>query len=297
MIKKYPRLLAMLLVAGITISSNTSFASDMMKKEGETTEPKKMEMTKMETATEDRLELEALLATMKQETKQLTTTLADLEKQHHTAKENDEKEKMMALEAEIASTKEAIKAKHTDFLTAMKALKKAVHLEIDSETLMKNMKLKKEISKMFPDIKVMSPEDLYSKGHKFNLNAPLVMIDYKIMVPVKGMAEAYKATIEWHAETKSVTMKKGDLTVKLHLGSNMAHVNDKEVMLDSVVVSMKGNMYGPLNFMAEMLGLESEYHESIQMIELKHKDITAEKKTASEPTPQGAEAKAEEHVH
>lgn len=269
---KNPRMLVLLLAAGITMSSNTTFASEMMmKKEAKTEEPITMSMSKMKEASEDRLALEALLAAMNQEKQLLLDSLSKLETQHHEAKAAGNQEQMATLELAITTAKEALASKHSDIMTTMKALKKVVHMEISTETIMRNMKLKQEISKLNPDLKIMSPEDLYAKGHKFNLNAPPVMRSGEIMVPIKGMAEAFGASIEWHSETKKVIMMKGDMTVKLHLGSDIAHVNDVQMTLDQPAMSMRGNMYVPLKFMAEVLGIDAEYHESIEMIELKHK--------------------------
>lgn len=284
--KMLKSMIALLLVAGITITMNTSFANENMKSE----------MGKMNSAPTDRLELEAVVTTMKTDHQLLKNTLQNLEEQHHTAKEAGNQELITSLDASIETTKQAIKMKQADIMTLMKSLKKQLHLELGSETIMKNMKLKKEISKMFPEVTVMAPEDIYAKGHKLNFKAPPIMRNNEIMIPLRTITDAFGATLVWHAETKSATITKDENTIKLHLGSDIAHVNGDEMKLKSSITSIRGNMFVPLNFMAEVLNIELESYEDISMYELSHK-MKSEQQTTITTEPNTPETTTDEHKH
>lgn len=283
---------AFVLLGAMSLSSIT-FANEEMKK-GMTTEPTtKPAMEMMAKASTDRLGIETLIMTLKTEKQVLVDALAAFELQHHAATAANDLTLIATIEASIATTKAEIALKDEAIMTAMTSLKNAVHREFPSDVVMKNMKLKAEINKMYPGMQVLDMESIVATGHKFNFNAPPVMKDDHILMPVKTMAEAFGATVAWNAETRTVTLVKDAKTIEIHLNSNEVHVNGVKAEIVIPAMSMKGNMYVPISFIANEFGLDFTWHKDIKMGELTHKStpVTTPVDSATQ-APDG-----EEHKH
>ena len=52
-----------------------------------------------------------------------------------------------------------------------------------------------------------------------------VIVDSRTLVPMRGIFEALGAEIAWDDASKTVTGKKGDVTVSLQIGNTVANVN------------------------------------------------------------------------
>ena len=49
---------------------------------------------------------------------------------------------------------------------------------------------------------------------------------------MRAIYEALDATVDWHADTRTITAKNGDKTVKLSIGSNVMYIDGNAVTLD-----------------------------------------------------------------
>src|SRR2546421_12990874 len=54
----------------------------------------------------------------------------------------------------------------------------------------------------------------------------------RVMVPLRGVLEKLGAYVDWVPSTRTVVASRGDLDIHLPLGSRVARVNGREVMLD-----------------------------------------------------------------
>ena len=54
----------------------------------------------------------------------------------------------------------------------------------------------------------------------------------RTMLPLRAVFEALEAEVSWDDATRTVTVVKGDTTVKLTVGEATAYVNDSPVTLD-----------------------------------------------------------------
>lgn len=76
----------------------------------------------------------------------------------------------------------------------------------------------------------------------------------RTLVPLRGVFESLGASVEWDAGTRTVTARKGDITVKLKIGNKAAAINEKTVTIDQAPVIKNGYTFVPLRFVSEALG-------------------------------------------
>jgi len=90
-------------------------------------------------------------------------------------------------------------------------------------------------------------------------------VDGRTLVPVRPIAEALGCTVLWLGETRQVTLFRGEDTVILTLGSDLATVNGQQVQLPGGVPAGIAKVDGvertlvPLRFLSEELGAGVEW--------------------------------------
>lgn len=90
------------------------------------------------------------------------------------------------------------------------------------------------------------------KKIKFQGGNPYSDSASRIQVPFRGIGEAMGAKVDYSG--KIVSFEKGDISIQLTLGSNIAAVNGKTITLDSVATAKNGRTFVPLRFISENLG-------------------------------------------
>ncbi|WP_028987354.1 copper amine oxidase N-terminal domain-containing protein [Thermicanus aegyptius] len=88
---------------------------------------------------------------------------------------------------------------------------------------------------------------------------PPIIKDGRTLVPFRAIAEALGADVKWDAETRTVTVSKGDKTVQLPIGSNVALVNGQEISLDVPASIIQGRTLVPARFLANALGAKVDW--------------------------------------
>lgn len=109
-------------------------------------------------------------------------------------------------------------------------------------------------------------EKVQDKGVKAFVNGvqpafevPPIIKDNRTLVPFRAIAEALGAEVKWDAETRTVTVSKGDATVQLTIGSNVALVNGQEISLDVPASIIQGRTLVPARFLANALGAKVDW--------------------------------------
>ncbi len=83
--------------------------------------------------------------------------------------------------------------------------------------------------------------------------APIIKED-RTMLPIRFIAEALGATVEWDDDADKVTITKGDIVIEIYIGQPFALVNGEPVQLDAPAFIENDRTYLPLRFVAEALG-------------------------------------------
>lgn len=123
-------------------------------------------------------------------------------------------------------------------------------------------------------------------GTKTEVETPYITGIGTTLVPLRVITEAFGSQVEWDGEEKKITLTYPGVDIVLHIGSNIADVNESDRTLpEAPVLSPNGVTMVPLRFISEEFGAEVRYDEGL---------ITVTKNTVSEPiaTPE-AENKPE----
>lgn len=99
----------------------------------------------------------------------------------------------------------------------------------------------------------------------------------RTLVPARGLFEAIGATVNWSAETRTVTVSKENLEIKVTLDSTLAYKNTTAIVLDQPPVIVGDRTYVPLRFIAESLDLNVDFNGETTTVIIAEK----KKKTAS----------------
>ena len=83
--------------------------------------------------------------------------------------------------------------------------------------------------------------------------APIIR-NSRTMLPVRYVAEALGASIDWDGATSTATLKTADTEIKITVGAATATVNGQSVTLDAPAFIENSRTYMPVRFVAEALG-------------------------------------------
>ena len=95
------------------------------------------------------------------------------------------------------------------------------------------------------DIKV------YVNGYQLFFDVPPQIVDGRTLVPLRAIFEALGATVEWEAETQTITAVRGDITIFMQIGSNMLTRNNTDITLDVPAQLVEGRTLVPVRAVAE----------------------------------------------
>lgn len=131
-----------------------------------------------------------------------------------------------------------------DLEKAINAQKKAIMSDY------KNILSYKKIGEVFnkkgdKDIKV------FTVGEQVYFDVQPVIKSDRTLVPIRAIAESLKADVKWDEATKTITMTKDGVEIKLVLGSDIAIIDGKEVKLDVPAETLNNRTLVPVRFISE----------------------------------------------
>ena len=91
------------------------------------------------------------------------------------------------------------------------------------------------------------------------LEANVIIVENRTLMPVRALTEAVGGTAEWDGETRQVTLTHGETIIFLTIDSTTAHVNSEAVVLDVPAQIINDSTFLPLRFIAESLGLTANW--------------------------------------
>jgi len=112
------------------------------------------------------------------------------------------------------------------------------------------------------------------------------------MIPVRTITEELGATVTWQDATQSVLITKDNITVEMTVNSTTVYVDGQPVDLGAAAEVTCGRTYVPLRFLAETFGLDVDWDEENELIDLE--EGTGEDEDAGEEEITGEDEGAEE---
>ena len=99
--------------------------------------------------------------------------------------------------------------------------------------------------------------------------APLLR-NGRTMLPIRFVAEALGATVEWCDEKQIARISKGENEIFVGVGMEKAYFNEQEFILDSPAFIENDRTYTPVRFIVECLGAKVEWNELTQEVIITH---------------------------
>ncbi len=119
--------------------------------------------------------------------------------------------------------------------------------------------------------------DFGVNGQSFKMEVSPIILESRLLLPVKYVAEPLGATAAWNQEEQKVTVTLNNTVIELWIGKNKARVNGKETMIDPANANVKpvvvppGRTMLPLRFLGEALGCEVKWDQNLQQATLTRK--------------------------
>ena len=110
-------------------------------------------------------------------------------------------------------------------------------------------------------------ETLTINGEAVTVEKPYVVGEGVTLVPLRVITEAFGATVEWIAESKSIVLTYPDVSILLQIDNPLAEVNGKaEKLLSAPELTANGFTMVPLRFISENFGATVSYDDATRKI-------------------------------
>lgn len=110
------------------------------------------------------------------------------------------------------------------------------------------------------------PVKVQVDGWEITFDAPPVIENGRTLVPFRAIAEALGARVNWEEKSKTVTMIKGNVTVKLVIGDTTALKNTEKITLEAPAKIINNRTMVPLRFVSEALGANVQWDPASRLI-------------------------------
>ncbi len=121
------------------------------------------------------------------------------------------------------------------------------------------------------NLKIGSPYT-YANNKVTEIEAAPVIENERTLVPLRAIAEALGATVDWNNDTREITVTKGETTVKMTVGSLNYTVNGADNTMDTAPVITNSRTLVPLRALSEALGKVVYWNNDKQIISIGQKE-------------------------
>lgn len=116
-------------------------------------------------------------------------------------------------------------------------------------------------------------------GRQIAFDVPPQLINDRTMVPLRAIFENLGATVNWDADTQTVTSTKENITINLTIDNPIMYVNGKAVTLDSPGCLVDGRTLVPVRAISEAFGTTVDWNADDRTVSVITKEIPIEKLT------------------
>lgn len=101
-----------------------------------------------------------------------------------------------------------------------------------------------------------------------NFDEEPIMINDRVMVPMRAIFESLGANVEWHEATQSITATRGSDVIEMAIGSTTMTVNGKTIKLDEGTAPILGEKRTlvPTRAIAEALGSTVSWNDATETV-------------------------------
>ncbi len=137
----------------------------------------------------------------------------------------------------------------------------------NSKEIKRKVILSKEVSKVIIELYV-GKKSASINGLQKEIDAPPFIKDGRTLVPIRFIAEAFGAEVQWDGTTKTVRIYLNSKNIKiiLQINNKIAYVNENKIILDVPPLIKDGRTFVPIRFIAESFGAEVKWDGNLKKI-------------------------------
>lgn len=105
----------------------------------------------------------------------------------------------------------------------------------------------------------VQPVTIYVNRKMIEPELPPVVENGRVLVPMRAVFEALEAAVSWDLETRTATVKRWDVEIKLTIDATVAYRNGAPLQLDVPARLINDRTFVPLRFVAEALGGKADW--------------------------------------
>ncbi|HBY21356.1 MAG: hypothetical protein A2Y24_03935 [Clostridiales bacterium GWE2_32_10] len=179
----------------------------------------------------------------------------------------DKESKIERLELKIANLNKSMLEVRSELTKSKKALKEKI---MNTYTEEEQTKLAEIIATLEEDkdISVLPYQNVYAKEKEIKFDTPPIIKEGRTLIPIRALATAYGFEVSWNEETNEVTLMKDGNKIQLRINSREAYVNGEKIELDVPAETYNSRTVIPLKFVAEKMGLNVDWDEETQTIDI-----------------------------
>lgn len=106
-------------------------------------------------------------------------------------------------------------------------------------------------------------------GKKVYFDQIPVIESGRTLVPLRAIFESLDANVDWNADTKTITSKKGDTEIVMTIGNNEMTKNGDKIALDVAPKIIGGRTLVPVRAIAEAFDLNVDWNDSLKQVIIK----------------------------
>jgi hypothetical protein len=95
-----------------------------------------------------------------------------------------------------------------------------------------------------------------------------VIYENRTLVPLRGIATALGAQVDWKETDQEITIVSNNKTIKLQIGNSIAYLDGQEITLDTSARIVQNRTMVPLRFIGESLGVSVNWNGTEKIIRL-----------------------------
>jgi len=120
-------------------------------------------------------------------------------------------------------------------------------------------------------LRINDPTMIKNEETKIDLDSPPVIKNSRTLLPMRAVAEALGAQVNWNEAARKVTITSTGTSIEMWIGKNLAYTNGKQVLIDPqnknvVPEIINGRTMVPVRFVAESLGATVSWDEKTKTI-------------------------------
>lgn len=117
-------------------------------------------------------------------------------------------------------------------------------------------------------ILIIGSEKMYVNDKEVAIKPAPTIVAGKTLVPLRAVADAFGASVNWDANTRTATIVLREKTIQITLDKDTAIVNGEVKAIGSKAVNIGGRVMVPFRFIAEALGAKVDYNAETKSITL-----------------------------